>query len=302
LQREIRSDWLLSVGYVGTKGSALFQTIDLNPTVPGSQGRLRVQPGAGVRTTRCNCTSSSYHSLQVSGEKRLSSGLALAAHYTWSSFIDGASDIGAVSLGGELPVAQDSFNRRADRGRSAYDRPHRVAANGVFELPFWRMQRGLAGKLMGGWQASAFLVLQSGAPFTVLDGSDPGFRLSGVAGAATVRANVNTTLDLAGLRVEEILRHGGSRLFSRVSSAAPLGNIGRNILRSDGLANLDLGLIKNTVLREKQKLQLRVELYNFSNTRNFGVPSGIVSNPGFLNQWAGDGGNRRILLAARYVF
>ena len=38
----------------------------------------------------------------------------------------------------------------------------------------------------------------------------------------------------------------------------------------------------------------RAVMFNATNTRNFGIPEGRVNNPGFLNQWGTDGGNRRI--------
>ena len=76
----------------------------------------------------------------------------MAAHYTWSAFIDGASDILNPSPTGEIGYPQDSFNRNADRGRSAWDRPHRLAMNGVFELPFFRQQKGRA-REDAGWLA-----------------------------------------------------------------------------------------------------------------------------------------------------
>jgi hypothetical protein len=58
LQRELRTDWLFSLGYVGTKGTALFQQVDVNPTIPGTGGQ-RVDSGAGVR---CAATAPSiYH-------------------------------------------------------------------------------------------------------------------------------------------------------------------------------------------------------------------------------------------------
>ena len=102
--------------------------------------------------------------------------------------------------------------------------------------------------------------------------------------------------------MQEIYRAGGANLFSRVTASDPLGNLGRNILRSDGIGNLDLGLIKNTRITEGQNLQFRAELYNATNTRNFGIPPGTVSSVDFLNQWGTDGGNRRILLGLRYTF
>ena len=133
--------------------------------------------------------------------------------------------------------------------------------------------------MFGGWQLSGFLTFQSGAPFTALDGADPGFRLSGLDNA--IRANLNTALPLATMSVEEIIRAGGRNLFSRVNAAAPLGNLGRNILRADGIGNVDLGLIKNTRIFENHVLQFRAEFYNATNTRNFGIPDANVSSANF---------------------
>ena len=45
-----------------------------------------------------------------------------------------------------------------------------------------------------------------------------------------------------------------------------------------------------------------LHMFNATNTRNFGIPEGRVNNPGFLNQWGTDGGNRRIWGALRFVF
>ena len=306
IQRELWQDWALTIGYVGTKGTALYQTIDGNPTLPenNNRGTLRVDPTRGIIRLRANATSSIYHSLQTSLEKRLSRNFALGAHYTWSAYIDGASEIFNPSVSGEVAVAQDSFNRRADRGRSTYDRPHRFTANAVYELPLVRQQNGVLAKLLGGWQVSPFITFQSGAPFTALDGADPGFRLSGIDALVgnAIRANSATTMDLARMSVQELFWAGGARLFSRVTAQNPLGNLGRNVLRADGITDVDIGLIKNTKVSETNTLQFRAEFYNASNTRDFGIPESRVSSANFLNQWGQNGGNRRIVLALRYIF
>jgi hypothetical protein len=300
LQRQLKTNWVLNMGYIGTKGTALLETVDGNPTLPGSGGHQRLDPARGVLILKCNCTSSIYHSLQASVEKRLSRNFSMAAHYTWSSFIDGASDILNPSPTGEIGYPQNSFNRGADRGRSAWDRPQRVAVNGVFELPFFRQQKGALGKALGGWQVTGFLTLQSGAPFSVLDGSDPGLLLSGLA--TTVRANLNTNLDVSRMSIEQIVAAGGARLFSHVTAANPLGSMGRNMLRSSRLTDLDLGAVKNMRILESHTLQLRAEFYNTSNTRYFGIPDATLSSANFLNQWGTDGGNRRIVFTLRYAF
>ena len=82
--------------------------------------------------------------MQVSLDKRLSRGFSAGVHFTWSSFIDTASELFNPS-GGEVAVAQNSFDPRADRARSTYDRPLRLSANFVYELPFFKNQQGFVG-------------------------------------------------------------------------------------------------------------------------------------------------------------
>ncbi|PYS53390.1 MAG: hypothetical protein DMG13_12750 [Acidobacteria bacterium] len=301
VQRQMTPNFVLRVGYVGTKGTGLFQTLDGNPRLPFST--TRVDPTRGVIRLRANAASSIYHSLQVSGEKRLSSNFSAGLHYTWSAFIDTASDI-FNSSSGEVAVSQDSYNRRADRARSAYDRPHRFAGNFVYELPFFRSQQGALQHLVGGWQLNSSFSLQSGAPFTVLNGTDPTGALSGISGlvGSAIRPNQNTSLDTSRMTIEELRAAGGASLYSTLPTTVRVGNVGRNTLRADGIGNVDFGFIKNTRLAERQNLQLRVEMYNATNTRNFGIPEGRVNATNFLNQWGTDGGNRRVVLALRYVF
>ena len=80
-----------------------------------------------------------------------------------------------------------------------------------------------------------------------------------------------------------------------------VGNVGRNTLRADGIGNIDIGFLKNTRFGG-HNLQLRVEMFNATNTRNFGIPEGRINSTNFLNQWGTDGGKRTIWVAARYAF
>jgi hypothetical protein len=137
----------MRVGYIATKGTGLFQTVDGNPVVAGRTSRtdpnflyspsrpnivnvpIRVDPTRGIIRERSNSASSIYHSLQVSLDKRLSRNFSMGMHYTWSAFIDDASEIFNPQPAGEIATPQDPFNRRADRARSSYDRPHRFSGN-----------------------------------------------------------------------------------------------------------------------------------------------------------------------------
>jgi hypothetical protein len=308
-QREFSRDVVLRVGYVGSKGTGLFQTLDGNPRLPFST--VRANPAQNVIRLRANSGSSTYHSMQVSFDKRLSRGFSAGVYYTWSSFIDDASEIFNPSSG-EVAVSQDSFNRAADRARSTYDRPHRFSGNIVYELPYHQDQRGFVGHILGGWQVNSFFTFQSGAPFTVLNGSDPTGALSGIAGLVgdAIRPNVITTLDISRMSIEEIYALRNS-LFQPLRGAAfgeRVGNAGRNILRADGINNIDFGILKNTRIGENQRIQVRADFFNATNTRNFGIPDGRAfstsgaPNAAFLNQWSTNGGNRRIIVGLRYVF
>ena len=318
MQRELGRDTVLRWGYVGSKGSDLFQTIDGNPrrlnavgctafvTVPTDS--CRVDSTASTVRLRTNSASSIYHSMQVSMEKRLSRGVSAGLHYTWSSFIDEASEIFNPSPG-EIAIPQDSFNPKGDRGRSTFDRPHRVAGNFVYELPWYRDQRGAIGRLLGGWQINSAFSLQSGAPFTPLNGSDPTGALSGIDTLVGNAIRPNSLLPVTGMSVEELFRirgtvttANGNAIFQTLRTGQRVGTAGRNILRADGINNIDLGILKSTRLGENQKLQLRADFYNFTNTRDFGIPQATVTNQGFLNQWGTNGGNRRVVVALRYVF
>lgn len=189
---------------------------------------------------------------------------------------------------------QIKFESSHNRG---YDRPHRLTGNFVYELPFYQHQTGSTGKFFGGWQLNSFFTFQSGAPFTVTLGSDP------TGSGNPIRPNLNTNLDLSSMTISEILAAGGANLFRGLSPGQRVGNAGRNILRSDGLNLVDFGIIKNTRLSENVRIQFRADMFNSFNSRNFGIPNGVLnSGANFLNQWATNGGNRRIVLGARLAF
>ena len=314
-QRELTRDTVFRVGYVGSKGTGLFESIDGNPvrfrsTIPTlADPALRTDPLTGPIRLRANSGSSIYHSMQASLEKRLSRGVSAGVHFTWSSFIDSMSEIFNNS-NAEIALAQDPFNRRLDRGRSSYDRPLRLAGNFVYELPFYSDQRGFMGRVLGGWQVNSNFNFQSGAPFSPLNPSDISGTLGGLASAVGIatRPNVGTNLDLSRMSVEElfalrgVVNASGNSLFRALVNGQRVGDAGRNILRADGLNNVDVGLLKNTKIGENQRLQLRADFFNFTNTRDFGTPNSVVTAPGFLRQWDTDGGNRRIVVGIRYVF
>jgi len=376
-QRELTRNTVIRLGYAGTWGHGLLQSVDGNPRLPCVYGSgiagtntcnntgidpytgasvptvlaPQVGPSRGALLLRANSGSSSYNALQASFEKRFSQGFTANVYYTWSKFIDTASDI----FDGYV---MDAFNPNADRARSLFDYPQRLSANAVYQLPFGKSQTGFSDRVLGGWQVSTIVTLQSGAPFSVLNGSDPAGAQAGidVLAGLSARPNVYTNLDVSHMSVAELytlnqkLRNQAlataaanfnalpagpcvpgllpgaplnnllfARSTARITCSATgmpaytvefngvepgqrFGTAGRNILRSDGRQLVDLSLAKNTQLNERFSLQLRADVFNLFNHRNFGIPDAQVNSANFLNQWATDGGNRRIVLGLRATF
>jgi hypothetical protein len=71
---------------------------------------------------------------------------------------------------------------------------------------------------------------------------------------------------------------------------AALGNEGRNNLRGPGPKVFDFSLDRNFTITERTSLQLRWEVFNLSNTVQFGLPSTNYSGgtPGAITSLAGD--------------
>jgi hypothetical protein len=105
------------------------------------------------------------------------------------------------------------------------------------------------------------------------------------------------------MSIREIRAAGGAALFSGLAPGQRVGNSGRNILRADGIKNVDFGIIKNTNITERVRVQFRADMFNAFNLRNYGIPNAtITAGANFLNEGATNGGNRRIQLGARLTF
>jgi hypothetical protein len=196
LEHEIGGDLLLQAAYTGTIGTRLPQRVSSNPrtgyapcvTLPCTY-LPRLNPNRGDIFTVTNGAHSTYHSLQVTGTKRaaregLFRGLSLTAAYTWSHWIDNASEIfgpevrrvrdfkflrkNAAPIEVITPFAEDFANTTSgERGDSSYDRRNRIALSFVWSLP--SPSSSSMRWFLGGWEVSGIFTEQSGAPFSPLN-------------------------------------------------------------------------------------------------------------------------------------
>ncbi len=321
LQREIASNFVLDVSYLGSQGHKLPVGWNINQALPGpgSIASRRPYPGFGNITGGyiSSIGNSNFNGLTVRGERRLSNGLSFISSYAWSKSIDDSVGISAASDGSML-FAQDARNLRAERSVSDYDVTHRFVFSYVYDLPFGRTRNNLLHAIAGGWQLTGILSLQTGPPFTVLSGRDESN--TGNTGVGSDRPNIigdwripnpgpdrwfNTCTLLANGAQRNCLP--GDTPAWQINAINTFGNAGRNTLRSDGLKNFDLGLSRAFRITEKVSLQLRSEFFNLVNHPNFALPTqsaagssfATISRAAFQSQ---TGAQRQIQFAAKIVF
>jgi hypothetical protein len=217
--------------------------------------------------------------------------LQLGAAYTWSK-----------SLG--VSVGHPTNTRTAGYGPTPQDRTNSLTFNYIYDFPDVArrgfLDHPIAKIALNGWQFSGLTAFASGAPVNVT------YNVSGI-GATTLNREITGSEDIAP-RVVFTCNPNESRgtrnlnAFINTScfAPAPKGSIGLDSgydrLRGPGLENFDMSLFKNVSIKEKVRVQLRLEAFNalnhtewgaFANTITFNAAGSIINLP---TQLGGTGG------------
>ena len=274
VQRELWSDWLLQLAYVGSRGNHLVRTGEANPFLP-ALGR-RQNPSFGSIPLVVTDAQSFYNSGQLSLQKRFVHGSLLQASYTYSKSMDDQSGSLPSDYTSESGLSQDFANRKGDRARSSFDRRHVLVLNYLYDLPFGPGRRfatpsGFRGKILEGWSVGGIISIMSGLPFT---GNLGAFNNSATLGLqAADRPNLKSNVTPCS---DSVIRGQPDQWFDATIFTLPppgqFGNAGRNILCGPRLVNFDFSVLKDTRLSERVVLQFRAEFFNLFNHASFDVP------------------------------
>jgi len=279
--------WVASVDFVGTEGRNLANLINLNQPLNGNGPRPFPRIGPQIQW-REHKGSSSYKGMDLSFEKRFSSGYSFGLAYTLSECEDDTAE--HLSTGGSPSRSQDARNLAAWLGPCGYDNRHRFSANYVFELPFAKGSSGVTKALFGDWLVSGIFAARSGRPFTVVQGNNNvGPYHNGLP---------NRTGDGEGDKT--VTRWFEPTDFQAVPSGT-FGNAGRNILRGPGWKALDLSLQKR-LDAGRANLVLRWDVFNVFNTVNFGLPNADISSSAVATITTLSGDPRLMQFSARVIF
>jgi carboxypeptidase family protein len=314
VEREIAWNSILSVGYVARRGLHLQREADINqPTTavvaanPGvNLNALRPYKGFGSIRQTDNVASSIYHSLQVSWNRRFSSGLAFGLAYTLSKSTDDGSN--------QRDVVPDTYDAHMLWGPSEFDARHILVVNYVYNLPFFHDRSKLSGKLLGGWEVSGVNQFQTGTPCGVAAAQD----YAGVGLDSNFGCGVNGQYWVVNGNPKIIGSFGKTGQWfaaknsdgTPIFAAPPAGTFNtqrvRDLIYQPGFQNWNLGLFKTFPISEDRGFQFRAEAYNAVNHPNWGGSSGggVDFNPksATFGEVTNKGSERNIQLSLRFYF
>jgi hypothetical protein len=292
VQRELGRNVAATLGYLGSSGSDLRISRNVNQPVNGIRPYPAVSPSSPIRPgaplgniMQVESTAfSSYHAMWLSIRKRLSRGLMLDGSYTWSKSLD------TNSLNSSGFAVQDGYDIPNQYGLSDFDARHRYVLSAAYELPF------TAHALTRGWQLTAIVQGQSGNPTNIVTSNST---LNGVPN--TVRPDVTGPVRIVGSADQWF----DPSVFVAVNR---FGNLGRNVVIGPAFHNTDLSVSKIVTFARSTRLQVRADLFNLFNHPNFGPPGSVVGSPTFAKisrtrlPTGEAGSSRQIQLTAKLSF
>jgi hypothetical protein len=166
IDREIVTNTVFTIGYIGTHNLHMFIPRDFNYPVPCLapnsgcfyNGAPTYSSAAGVPNPRLdpqynslqladNLAASHYEALQTSVDHRFSHGWQMQVSYTYSKSIDNGSGTYGLDGGG---ISSQPLNAAVDRGLSNFNRTNNFRVSGVYNLPYHG--HGFTGEVLGGWE------------------------------------------------------------------------------------------------------------------------------------------------------
>lgn len=297
VQRNLGWSTIVDLSYVGTRGLNLPLSFAQNP-IPFERGEelafigtaaaqqlARKFPTVNNLGSFVHAGTSSYHSLQVKAARQFTRALGWQATYTWSKSMDDGSGLFPFSQpygldGGQFPF----YNRYLDRGVSSFDRPHNFAASVQYRTsgPVW----------LRDFTVSPILLWRTGLPDTITQNNlwpginqqrpnSLGTNASGKTGSFTSEGTAVRYLMPANSAAFPFAPSGpfftGTGANRTRLLPAVMGTLGRNTTREPNEFNIDLAVARTFPIKERLRLEVRAEAFNFLNHTNFNGPNTSLS-------------------------
>ncbi|MGA9995767.1 MAG: TonB-dependent receptor, partial [Pyrinomonadaceae bacterium] len=268
-------------GFVGPPGNA---TTNFDRPVP-NVGPIFIYDSGGR---------SRYDAFQLQLRGRFHRGLQYQANYTLSKARDDASDV--FDLAGASSLPQDN-SRAGEYGASNFDARHRFAYNFIYDFQANSNNSKLYRTIFHGLQIASTGFFQTGQPFTVNSIFDVN-----LDGNLTDRLNSTQGITVTGNRRQPLAIATGTNLASLLATPGEDGSVGRNTFRAGNILSLDFSVVKNFQLSETRHIIFRMDVFNFINRANYGIPVRFLEAPGFGQATDTVTPGRRIQFALKFSF
>jgi hypothetical protein len=287
VQRNVGFGTVLDVAYVGSLVRHLYWGRNLNaipygadylpangdPTASGkplSAAFLRTYQGYNDVNIMQPASSSNYHSMQVSANRRFARNLQLGFAWTWSKAMEYAGNT-TSTVSALLPP------RIRNYGLSAYDRTHVVKINYLYELPNFKFRNAAIRATLNGWELSGITTFQAGAPLGATLSTTTGLDVSGSPSDLARPDVIHSAILPKDQRT--FYQYFNTSAFALPAIGTP-GNAATTEFRGPGINDWDMSLFKNFIFKERLRLQFRAEAYNtFNHTQYATVNTTAQFNP-----------------------
>jgi hypothetical protein len=266
LQYLLTKDTLFEAAYRGSKSSHLMGALNYNetnpfPPQPPDFQLIYPYPQLGSVFMYQSRAGANYNALQARLERRFVNGLTCLISYTFQKTL---TDLDSSSTGvafGTGAGLQTIKNIRGNYGPAVFDRPHRLIASSLYELPIFKRRDDFLGKIAGGWHIGAIATFQDGPSLT-----PSSYGVEFVGSHANLLGNPNLP------RSERTI----DRWFDvgKLANPAPgqLGNAGKGVIRGSGNNKWDLIISKLVRVAERHQVEFRAEFFNAFNHPQFDDP------------------------------
>jgi hypothetical protein len=281
VQRQITPTLALQAAYVGSSSHKLIgrdlvnqARVDANPAAPTAIQARRPYAGAGDISITKAIDQANYNALQVTVEKRPSHGVSGLAAYTY------AKSMGIAEAGDQSAIGNEYVPRGRYYGPTVYSQKHRLTVSPTVELPFGKGKAfasslpAFLDKFVSGWSANSIMTFSTGEYIS------PTSNISANVGRVD-RNFPNCTGDpMRGSGIRTITRwFDTSRVVGQ--TAGTFGNCSTGVIQVPGQNNIDISAVKNTIFRERYRVEFRSEFFNAFNHASFGQPNVTVGNAQF---------------------
>ena len=308
-QRQVSTDWMVSVNYLGNVIHNVWYSDQINPAVfgPGAttantnQRRVLFQQNpaegqyyASVQEVRADGTSN-YHALLLQTQRRRANGFSLQAAYTFSRCVTDRWNTGPGVDGFSVMMPG---NPEADRARCANSPAHNLNSSVVYLVP--EVGTGAVAALTRGWQISGILSARSGGYYTVNIGSDVALsgQCCGASGAPQQR--MNQVADDPFMPNRSFAQWLNPAAFQRPADGT-YGTMPLDAIQASHRWNVDAALSRSFG-RGTRQVQLRLEAFNLLNTVTPGNPNTTFTSSDFGRVTSIAGAPRVLQLGIKYQF